>query len=35
VVGIDDRRVVEAALFAWSDDENGFVQIARFDGADV
>ena len=35
VVGIDDRRVVEAALFAWSDDESGFVQIARFDGADV
>ena len=35
VVGIDDRRVVEAALFAWSDDEGGFVQIAKFDGADV
>ena len=35
VVGIDDRRVVEAALFAWSDDESGFVQIATFDGADV
>ena len=35
VVGIDDRRVVEAALFAWSDDEGGFVQIASFEGADV
>ena len=35
VVGIDDRRVVEAALFDWSDDESGFVQIASFDGADV
>ena len=35
VVGIDSNRVVEAALFAWSDDENGFIQIDRFDGADV
>jgi proteasome lid subunit RPN8/RPN11 len=35
VVGIDGDRVVEAALFAWSDDEGGFVQIDRFDGADV
>ena len=35
VVGIDSKRVVESALFAWSDDEGGFVQIARLDGADV
>lgn len=35
VVGIDDRRVVEAALFAWSDEEAGFVEIARYDGADI
>ena len=35
VVGIDGQRVVEAALFDWSDDENGFVEIARFDGAEV
>ena len=35
VVGIDGYRVVEAVLFAWSDDEDGFVQIDRFDGADV
>ena len=35
VVGINDDKVVEAALFAWSDDEDGFVEIARYDGADV
>ncbi|MDE2778815.1 MAG: Mov34/MPN/PAD-1 family protein [Chloroflexota bacterium] len=35
VVGIDERRVVEAALFAWSDDEAGFVEIARYEGADI
>ena len=35
VVGIDDQRVVEAALFAWSDEEKGFVEIARYEGADI
>ena len=35
VVGIDEARVVESALFAWSDAENGFVEIARFAGAAV
>ena len=35
VVGIDARRVVEAALFAWSDEDAGFVEIARFEGADI
>lgn len=35
VVGIDARRVVEAALFTWSDAEGGFVEIARFDGAEI
>ena len=34
VVGIDDQRVVEAALFDWSDAENGFVEVARFQGGD-
>ncbi|ACY16678.1 Mov34/MPN/PAD-1 family protein [Haliangium ochraceum] len=34
VVGIDDQRVTEAALFAWSDDAGQFVEIARFDGRD-
>ncbi len=34
VVGIDDKRVVEAALFDWSDEENGFIEIARFEGGD-
>jgi len=35
VVGIDDSRVVESALFAWSDAENSFVEIARYPGAEV
>ncbi len=35
VVGIEQRRVVEAALFAWSDEAGGFVEIARFPGAPV
>ena len=35
VVGIDGQRVVEAALFAWSDDAVGFVEIARYDGEDL
>lgn len=35
VVGIDQRRVTEAALFAWSDDDNGFIEIARYAGADI
>ena len=35
VVGIDAARVVEARLFDWDDDEQGFVEIASFDGAEV
>ena len=35
VVGIDGQRVVESALFAWSDAEGGFVEIARHQGAAV
>ena len=35
VVGIDGERVVEAALFAWSDDAGEFVEVARFEGADA
>lgn len=34
VVGLDPERVVEAALFAWSDDASTFVEIARFPGDD-
>ena len=30
VVGVEEGRVVESALFAWSDQEQGFVEIARF-----
>ena len=32
VVGIDRDRVTEAALFAWSDDDDDFVEIARYSG---
>ena len=35
VVGIDKLRVVEAALFAWSEEENGFIEIARFEGLEI
>ncbi len=35
VVGIDHQRVVEAALFAWSDSNNGFIEIARYPGAEI
>ena len=35
IVGIDGERVVEAALFAWSDADGGFVEVARLPGADV
>jgi proteasome lid subunit RPN8/RPN11 len=35
VVGINDQRVVEAALFAWSEKEAGFVEIARYEGANI
>ena len=33
VVGLDGERVVEAALFAWSDRAVAFVEVARFEGA--
>ena len=35
VIGIDAERVVEAAHFAWSDEEGGFVEIARYPGEEV
>ena len=35
VVGIDEQKVVEAALFAWSDDEDGFVELLRYEGANL
>jgi proteasome lid subunit RPN8/RPN11 len=35
VVGIDADTVTEAALFAWSDETNSFVEIARLPGADI
>ncbi len=35
VVSINGSEVVEAALFAWSDDAGGFVEIARYEGEDL
>ncbi len=35
VIGVDGEKVTEAALFAWSDDEGGFVEIARYEGAAI
>ena len=35
VVGLDAGRVVEAALFAWSDAAADFVEIARYPGAEL
>ncbi len=35
VIGIDAVAVREAALFAWSPEEDGFTLIARFDGAGI
>jgi hypothetical protein len=35
VVGLDAERVVEAALFAWSDAAGDFVEIARMPGAEL
>ena len=35
VVGIDHHQVVEAALFTWSDEDAGFIEIARYDGAAI
>ena len=35
VIGVDGERVNEAALYAWSDEDNGYVEIARYEGAEV
>ncbi len=35
VVGVDQHRVVEAALYAWSDEDDGFMEIARYEGAAI
>jgi len=35
VVGISPDRVEEAALFAWSDENESFVEIERFTGAEI
>ncbi len=35
VVGITETQVMEAALFAWSEEEAEFVQVARYSGAAV
>ena len=35
VVSINDAQVLESALFAWSDEDGGFVEIAKYQGEDV
>ena len=35
VIGIDAHRVVDAALYDWSDSDGDFIEIARFDGAEI
>ena len=35
VVGINGRRVVGAALYAWSDEQGRFINVARYDGAAI
>lgn len=35
VVGINAHHVAEAALFAWSDEDKEFIEIARYQGADI
>ncbi len=35
VIGIDAHRVVDSALYDWSDSEADFIEIARFDGAKI
>ena len=35
VVGIDTDRVVEAALYAWSDEQSCFIEVARYDGTTI
>ena len=35
VVGITETRVEAAALFAWSEEEEGFVEISRYEGEAV
>ena len=35
VIGIDAHRVIDAALYDWSDDDGDFIEIARFEGAGI
>jgi proteasome lid subunit RPN8/RPN11 len=35
VIGISPTRVEEAALFAWSEPDKGFIEIQRFVGAEI
>lgn len=35
VIGLDAERVVEAALFAWSEAAADFVEVARFSGSGI
>ena len=35
VVGLNATRVEEAALFAWSEVDGGFVEVERYEGAEI
>jgi proteasome lid subunit RPN8/RPN11 len=35
VIGVDGERVVESSLFAWSNEEDDYVEIARYEGAEM
>ena len=35
VIGLDERRIIGAALFDWANETTGFVEVARFDGAEI
>ena len=35
VIGIDYQQIVSSAQFAWSEDENGFIEIDQYTGAAI
>ena len=35
VIGIDQQQIVSSAQFAWSEDENGFIEIDQYTGAAI
>lgn len=35
VIGINREQIVAAALFSWSDEDSDFIEVARYDGAQI